>query len=55
MDSLAQECYAGSMRSCDDLYELSWPSGDAFEDYGYTCGYRLSYEEVADRYCTDIW
>ena len=54
IDSLAQGCFEGRMRACDDLYLASFP-GDAFEYYGYTCGYRLSYDEVADRYCTDIW
>ncbi len=54
IDSLAQRCYNGNMRACDDLYFASLP-GDAFEDYGYTCGHRLSREEVADRYCTAIW
>ena len=55
IDALAQECYEGRMRSCDDLYDWTWWSGDTFEDYGYTCGYRLSYDAVDNRYCTAIW
>ena len=40
-DRSAQQCFAGSMTACDDLY---WESsvGDVYEVYGSTCGGRLS-------------
>lgn len=40
-DRTAQQCFAGSMTACDDLY---WESsvGDVYEAYGSTCGGRLS-------------
>lgn len=63
IDALAQGCYAGTMQSCDDLY-LATANGNPpnpqqrmrrFFDYGYTCGDRLTEDEIAERYCTDIW
>jgi hypothetical protein len=37
---LAEECFAGSLDSCDVLYEISAPESD-HEDYGATCGGRF--------------
>jgi hypothetical protein len=37
---LAEECFAGSLDSCDALYEISAPESD-HEDYGATCGGRF--------------
>jgi len=45
------------MFGCDLLYDETWarPRMYLYTDYGYTCGYRMSVEEVNDRYCEDIW
>lgn len=63
VDALAQGCFAGDMQKCDDLY-LATANGDppdpkpalqAFFDYGFTCGDRLTEEEVAGRFCVEIY
>lgn len=63
LDGLAQGCYDGDMVACDDLY-LATANGDppnprprlrSFFDYGYTCGDRATEDEIAERYCVDIW
>jgi hypothetical protein len=38
-DDLADDCYQGDMRSCDELFNLS-PVGSDYEEYGDTCGGR---------------
>jgi len=41
-DGLADQCFAGDLGACDDLYAQT-PVGDAgsYEDYGGSCGGRL--------------
>jgi len=51
------------MQACDDLYEAvaggSPPTVTTqlrpYFDYAFTCGDRLTEEEVAARFCTEIW
>jgi hypothetical protein len=38
-DDLAQSCYEGDMRSCDELFNET-PVGSDYEAYGDTCGGR---------------
>jgi hypothetical protein len=52
LDELAEECYDGEMRSCDDLYQRS-PTDSAYETYGDTCAGRQP--EHTRRYCTDVF
>ena len=40
LDALADECFDGRLRSCDDLFSDS-PVGSDYEVYGVTCGGRL--------------
>lgn len=65
VDALAQSCFSGDMQACDDLYEATagpdldnpdpTPELQAFFDYAFTCGERLTEEEVAERFCVAIW
>lgn len=63
VDALAEECFDGDMRACDDLYTVTangeppspTPDLQPYFDYGYTCGHRLSVEEVNGRLCVDIY
>lgn len=48
LDALAQECYDGTMSSCDDLYNAS-ESGSAYEEYADTCAGRQP--AGTGRYC----
>ncbi len=38
-DDLAEDCYEGEMRACDELYNVT-PAGSDYEEYGDTCGGR---------------
>jgi hypothetical protein len=42
-DGDAQDCHDGDVSACDDLYAET-PVGDAYEEYGSTCGGRLDDE-----------
>ena len=63
VDGLARDCFGGNMHSCDDLYAATAngdppaprPDLQPYYDYAYTCGDRLSVEEVAGRLCVDIY
>ncbi len=65
IDTLAQTCFAGDMQACDDLYQQTagpdvnnpspTPELQPFFDYAFTCGDRLTEDEVAQRFCVDIW
>lgn len=49
-DSLADSCFGGDLRDCDQLYSVT-PISDAtnsYEGYGATCGGRLATEETGD-------
>ena len=50
LDALAIACDVGDMQSCDDLFFQS-PAGSAYEEYGRTCGDRLSGDAIG--LCTD--
>ncbi len=62
-DALAMGCYNGDMQACDDLYAATANGSppnptealQPYFDYAFTCGDRLSEDEVAERYCVDIW
>lgn len=62
-DALAVGCFNGDMQACDDLYTAvaggSPPTVTTmlrpYFDYAFTCGDRLTEEEVAARFCTEIW
>jgi hypothetical protein len=41
LNRLAQECFRGQIKACDDLVRLSEP-GSRYETYGATCGQRNS-------------
>lgn len=51
LDQLAQECFAGDLDSCDDLYVES-PPLSAYEEYAATCGGRIKTYGVP--YCSDL-
>ena len=63
VDALAQACFGGDMQACDDLYTATAngsppsprPDLQAYFDYAYTCGDRLSVAEVNDRLCVNIY
>lgn len=65
VDALAQSCFVGDMQACDDLYTATagpdqqdpdpTPEFQPFFDYAFTCGDRLTEEEVAERFCVNIW
>lgn len=46
-DGDAQDCNDGDTSACDDLY-IETPVGDAYEEYGSTCGGRLADETYGD-------
>lgn len=62
-DALAVGCFNGDVQACDDLYTAvaggSPPTVTTmlrpYFDYAFTCGDRLTEEEVAARFCTEIW
>jgi hypothetical protein len=41
LNRLAQDCFRGQIKACDDLVRLSEP-GSEYETYGATCGHRNS-------------
>jgi hypothetical protein len=51
LDEYAQECFAGDLQACDDLYYES-PPMSAYEEYGSTCGGRVKIYTVP--YCTEL-
>jgi len=51
LSALAQECYDGSMESCDSLF-FAAPSDSEYETYGSTCARRISEEEASGTFCT---
>ena len=51
LDEYAQECFAGELQACDDLYYES-PPLSAYEEYGSTCGGRVKIYTVP--YCTEL-
>ncbi|MDQ3504681.1 MAG: hypothetical protein M3446_03135, partial [Actinomycetota bacterium] len=65
VDTLAQGCFDGDMVACDDLFEATAgpdveapdpePELQPFFDYAFTCGDRMTEEEIAQRFCVDIW
>ncbi len=65
IDGLAQACFDGDPRACDDLYEATagpdvdnpdpTPELEPFFDYAFTCGARLTEDEVAQRFCVEIY
>lgn len=65
IDGLAQGCFDGAPQDCDDLYEATagpdvdnpdpTPELVPFFDYAFTCGDRLTEDEVAKRFCVDIY
>lgn len=65
IDDQAQACFAGDPQACDDLYEATagpdvdnpdpTPELVPFFDYAFTCGDRLTEDEVAKRFCTEIY
>lgn len=65
VDGLSQACFAGDMQACDDLFvATAGPDPDSpapppelqvFFDYAFTCGDRLTEDEIAQRFCVDIW
>jgi hypothetical protein len=48
-DRFARECSGGSMRACDELYDVSAP-GSRYEGFGDTCAGRQPRD--TNRYCT---
>lgn len=51
LDAYADDCFAGDLQSCDDLYFSAPPLSD-YEEYGMTCGGRMKpYTAVS---CTDL-
>lgn len=63
IDALSQGCFAGDLQACDDLYAATangsppMPTTQLrpYFDYAFTCGDRLTEDEVARRFCVDIW
>lgn len=63
VDALAQNCFNDDMQACDELYTATangsppspTPALRPFFDYGYTCGDRLTADEVDNRLCFDIY
>ena len=51
LDAYAQECFAGDLQSCDDLYAESVPLSD-YEEYAGTCGGRV--KELTVPFCTEL-
>jgi hypothetical protein len=51
MDSYAQDCFAGTLQSCDDLYFQSTPFSE-YERYASTCGGRV--KPFVVEFCTDL-
>jgi hypothetical protein len=54
LDELAQECFAGDMPSCDDLYELAEPDS-LYALYGGTCAGRQDVSDADTVFCTDAF
>jgi hypothetical protein len=50
LDALYNQCGAGNMQACDDLYTTS-PPGSEYESYGDTCGNRND----PGAYCTELY
>ncbi len=43
-EALAQDCYDGSMRACDNLADVTKEAGaPVYFDYGFSCGGRVRY------------
>lgn len=65
VDALAQGCFSGDMKACDDLYKATagpdlqnpdpTPELQAFFDFAFTCGERLTEAEIQERFCVIIW
>ena len=51
LDAYADNCFAGEMQACDDLFYES-PPMSAYEEYGVTCGGRVKQFDVMA--CTDL-
>jgi hypothetical protein len=51
LDGYAQECFAGTLGACDQLYAESAPFSE-YERYGSTCGGRV--KPLAVAYCTEL-
>jgi len=54
VDAFALDCENGNMAACDELFTTN-AEMQTFFDYGFTCGERLTEEEVAERFCVDIY
>ena len=54
MDEYAQQCYAGDMEACDDLFRES-PIDSAYESYGGTCAGRQPVAVSDQIYCVDAF
>jgi len=54
VDASALDCENGDMAACDELFTTN-AEMQTFFDYGFTCGERLTEEEVAERFCVDIY
>jgi hypothetical protein len=48
VETMAQGCYNGDLFYCDVLFVVS-PSNSLYEEFGATCGYRLSTTEYANK------
>ena len=51
LDAYAQDCFAGDLQACDDLYYEAPPMSE-YESYGVTCGGRV--KECAVMACTEL-
>ena len=51
LDAYAQDCFAGDLQACDDLYYEAPPMSQ-YEAYGITCGGRV--KEYAVMACTEL-
>ena len=51
LDQYAQDCFAGTLQSCDDLLYQSPPLSE-YERYAFTCGGRVKQYDVMS--CTDL-
>lgn len=51
LDAYADNCFAGEMQACDDLFFES-PPMSGYEEYGVTCGGRVKQFDVMA--CTDL-
>lgn len=63
VDALAENCFNDDMQACDELLTATangsppspTPALRPFFDYGYTCGDRLTAQQVDNRLCVDIY